>query len=101
MPFDGSNFLYQNAVTQLLIEGRARVEQGWCRHAYQKRTGEVCMAGALGVRNALSVNVLQYDAIQRLRVAINGRDIEEFNDARGRTKEDILEVYDRAIAARF
>ncbi len=97
MPFDGSKL---DDVTCLLIEGHEHVERGWCQGACY-RDGAVCMLGALGFRNdrrpeAEPLTVQK--AMTRLEHAIGTHAIGAWNDAAGRTKEEVLRVFDIAIA---
>jgi hypothetical protein len=75
-------------VTQALIAGRRRIEEGWCQGAVRKR-GAVCAMGAI------SDNV---EALVVLYRAFGGPGIPRWNDMPGRSKEDVLALYDRAIA---
>ena len=98
MPFDGTN--YETApVTQMLMDGRERVERGWSRGVM--RTGSsVCMIGSL------TAVVIDYELFTKaeklmreaiLNLGYSYRSVADFNDALYRTKEQVLEVYDMAI----
>jgi hypothetical protein len=85
MPFDGTQL---SPATQALIEGRQQIEAGWCQ-GIARMAGAVCTAAAV----SHSLN-----AIQMLYRALGHERIVDFNDAADRTKEDVLDLYDRAIA---
>ena len=87
MPFDGTEL---SPVTQALIKGKRRIEAGWCQHAGRAR-GMVCAAVAIGDAPIESVLLFQR-AIGTLHIA-------DWNDAPGRTKEEVLAAYDLAISA--
>lgn len=95
MPFDGSQL---DDVTKLLIEGRERIEQGWCQRRTRHR-GAVCAVGALYPTD-YGIFLL---AVQRLGRAaglesVDCGEIPHWNDAPERTKAEVLAVYDSAIA---
>ena len=96
----------KNPVTELLIEGRARIARGWTQGASARDvTGSVtrawaeeavcwCAMGAVACREddwattAAAWVVLEEAA---------GMWVAEWNEAPGRTHEDVLALYDRAI----
>jgi hypothetical protein len=84
MPFDGTRL---TPVTQALIAGRRRIEDGWCQGVMRRR-GAVCAIGAIS-RNAGALEVLYR--------AFGEGHIPKWNDTPGRSKEDVLALYDRAI----
>jgi hypothetical protein len=86
MPFDGTHL---SPVTQALIAGRRRIEEGWCQ-GVMRTWGAVCAVGAIS-RNPKALEVLQ-------RAIGEGCYIPKWNDMPGRSKEDVLDLYDRAIA---
>ena len=91
----------------VLMKARAEVEKGWCQGEYG-RGGGVCMVGALYVaegnprekvnENDVEVGESYYETYDALRRAV-GWNIPMWNDAPGRTQEDVLAAYDRAINA--
>lgn len=93
MPLDGTTYL---PVIELLAEGRRKIEKGWCQHVARSRLG-VCMMVSIE-----SQDPARHDAaILALTSALRGtgykRDIIEFNDAPGRTKEEVLAIFDAAL----
>ena len=97
MPFDGSKYVTASPVTQMLMEARQQVEQGWCQHSMRQR-GFVCMIGALDVvdySQFIDAEALLLEAIRSLGHAHSS--VAAFNDDLGRTKNQVLKVYDRAI----
>ena len=81
MPFDCSTYDVVSPVSQMLREGREQVQRGWCQRIMRQR-GSVCMIGSL-------------EAIDDLGYSYST--VAAFNDDFCRTKEQVLEVYDRAI----
>jgi hypothetical protein len=97
MPFDGSKYVTASPVTQMLMEARQQVEQGWCQHSMRQR-GSVCMIGALDINDYIqfvTAETLLLEAIRGLGHAHTS--VAAFNDDRGRTKNQVLTAYDRAI----
>ena len=97
MPFDGTYYEKVSPVTQMLLEGKQQVQRGWCQQVMRRR-GSACMIGSLTICD-FDVFV---EAEKLLLEAIGGfghsyRSVAEFNDDVTRTKEQVLEVYDRAI----
>ena len=97
MPFDGVKYVTASPVTQMLMEAKQQVERGWCQH-FMRQRGSVCMIGSLTIND-----YSQYlDAEALLREAIRGlgyahSSVASFNDDRGRSKDEVLKVYDLAI----
>lgn len=99
-----------------LIEARQKVSEGWTQRAYARMSNEVddggivppdsyratcwCTAGAVW---AVTPHVADYTAtLNKIKEVIgleDTADIIEWNDATARTKEEVLELFDRAIAA--
>jgi hypothetical protein len=97
MPFDGANYEVTSPVTQMLIEGKDRVQSGWCQKAMRQR-GSVCMIGSLRIRDFdafLQAEDLLLNAVNLL--GYPQRTVRDFNDDVSRTKRQVLEVYDKAI----
>lgn len=97
MPFDGSNYVSSSSVTRMLVEGRHKVEQGWCQQAMRQR-GAVCMIGSFTINDY----ALFREAEALLLGAIAGfgfphSSVAHFNDDAARTKEQVFAVYDLAI----
>jgi hypothetical protein len=97
MPFDGSQYVTASPVTQMLMEARQQVELGWCQHSMRQR-GSVCMIGALEIDDYtqfIGAEALLLEAIGSLGHSHSS--VAAFNDDLGRTKNEVLKVYDRAI----
>jgi hypothetical protein len=89
-----------------LREARQRIERGWCQgtwartgdgaptHSQDERANQWCALGALSCVGAL----LNGDNFLHMALPAGWKLVGDFNDAPGRTKEDILALYDRAIA---
>lgn len=94
MPFDGTHW----PVTETLIEGRHRVEAGWCQGAARTRDG-VCIIGSLhdapNHETYIAASQRLLAAVKQTGFARGG--LPEFNDYPGRTQEEILAVFDDAI----
>lgn len=108
MPFDGVEV---SEVTERLLIGRARIEAGWCqnhlyrnRRTWRGRRPEYCLMAAVRLDlPGWSVGVPDMAAILLARAIVDLRydgwsHVAEFNDFPGRTKAQILEVLDVAIA---
>ena len=97
MPFDGSKCVTDSPVTQMLMEARQQVEQGWCQHSMRQR-GAVCMIGALEIDDYtqfIDAEALLLEAMRSL--GHSHATVPAFNDDLGRTRNQVLKVYDRAI----
>jgi hypothetical protein len=111
MPFDG--FVEDTQVMDRLKIGRARIEAGWCQGQMHrarfvawnsKRRHEYCLVGAVRLDHP---DVVDLQAAARTEHLIAAAMIElghswnqlaDFNDFPGRTKAEVLEVVDLAIA---
>src|SRR4029077_20458554 len=102
MPLDGSQL---DDVTRLLIEGRQRIEDGgWTQKSYKSSVDSVCMLGAIEIGSSVA-HVRKLDAVVRLAKAIGCPDtkypsyeVVVWNDQPGRTHDEVLAAFDRAIA---
>ena len=75
--------------------------RGWCQDQFcDWETGSYCMIGALCRAHAMAngSGSLYEDVEDRLMGAIHSNDIPMWNDIQGRTKEEVLAAFDRAIA---
>lgn len=107
MPFDG--FVENTQVTDRLLIGRARIKAGWCqqhlhltRWTWLGRRDEYCVVGAVNLehRPHRDIGDVALGLIVAAQAELGYGRIEPmvFNDARGRTKAQVLEVLDVAIA---
>ncbi len=94
MPFDGTTYL---PVVELLAEGRRKIEAGWCQGKIRER-GAVCMMGALRSQNFATIKAAEARLRKVILRAGFARGIVEFNDFPGRTKGQVLAIFDAAIA---
>ena len=97
MPFDGANYEVTSPVTQMLIEGKDRVQSGWCQQTMRQR-GSVCMIGSLRIRDCdacVQAEGLLLSAVNLL--GYSHGTVRDVNDDMSRTKWQVLEVYDKAI----
>jgi hypothetical protein len=99
MPFDGNDYSATVLpVTQMLTVGREQVKRGWCQGSMRQR-GSACMIGSLVVDDFdvfTNAESLLLSAIRQLGYA--HASVASFNDDLHRTKDQVLDVYDRAIA---
>jgi hypothetical protein len=89
---------------ELLTAARARIKKGWCQETYARDANgasisvrdpsavSFCLYGALLSLESPDHIFVEADAIIRSLGGGTG-----WNDAKGRTQEDVLRVYDRAI----
>ncbi len=97
-------------VKDVLIAARAKIEQGWTQGAsardalsnavaFDDQNATCwCMVGALFAAEPID-DMLRVDARLSLRIHPARVGISRFNDTPGRTKEEVLAVFDKAIAA--
>lgn len=99
----------------ILIEARQKISEGWTQRAYARMSNEVddggkvsadsrlatcwCVMGALV---AVTPDLVRYDQALDTIMGIIGEkhtgDIIDWNDDPARTQEEVLELFDRAIA---
>ena len=97
MPFDGSDYVSTTSITRMLMEGRQRVEQGWCQHATRQR-GAVCMIGSFTIEDYSSFTKAESLLLKAMgSLGYPHSSVAGFNDDFQRTKHQVLEVYDLAI----
>lgn len=103
MPFD-STWIVDPRI-EVLKKGRARIEKSWSQgwderfreHWWQfwRRQGSDCAATAIGWDDG-ALLVLLHEIGAPFG---DDCDLYEWNDAPGRTKQDVLDLYDNAIAS--
>ena len=90
-----------------LIKARALIEKGWAQGAFAKdKYGETvgttdptaCQWCATGALMAIVGKEARYSYCVKLLEEILQQSIIIFNDSRCRTKEEVLALYDKAIA---
>ena len=97
MPFDGSQYPSTSSITRMLMEGRLKVEQGWCQHATRRR-GSVCMIGSFTIEDYSSFTKAEGLLLKAMgSLGYPHGSVAQFNDDSQRTKKQVLEVYDLAI----
>lgn len=92
--------------SEFLSRVRGRVEAGWCQGSFKRNVGgrdEYCLSGACSQEHTNSPGSfgVYSDSWHLLVRACNDagyRDILNFNDAVGRTKEEVLALIDGVIA---
>lgn len=77
---------------QALIEVRQLlIDEGWCQHASENNLGQHCLMGAL--------NIVDHDGKAYLYLySLTNHDVCRWNDAPGRTFEEVIALLDKAIA---
>lgn len=103
MPYDGTGL---SETTKVLLEARRLVEEGWCQGAYEDATGRVCLQralylGLLASDSRLTPGMTAFDRVVKLLPLPSPgrpRQIQDWNDAPGRTQTEVLELLDLAIA---
>lgn len=98
-------------VKQVLIDSRARIEQGWGQEKYRREDDgpKYCAIGAIiHDGDCLILDDASYELRSRAERCIadalpgednSYNDVIVYNDSPDTTKEDILKLYDAAIAA--
>lgn len=86
----------EKPAVQALLDGRAKIAKGWCQGSFSIDRPECfggaayCSLGAVGRFNKVALYLCS-----SLPPDSNG--LVSYNDAPGRTQDDILALYDRAI----
>lgn len=75
------------------------VNHGWCQKRFCDDQGRMCVAGAL-IRGRVGATDYVYMMSRGFfaKATYTFYDITRWNDAPGRTKEEVLKAFDRAIA---
>lgn len=100
------------AVARLLARARARVAAGWCQRFFAVDDGwnrvvepesafatHFCVRGALMADKQWDVVPQARNALMRIVGAGTTNDLSVWNDHPKRTQQDVLDAFDRAIAA--
>lgn len=99
-----------NASKQLQLAKAVLIERGWCQGDYVNPvTGEVCIVGAFNIVQDGDPRCIDEDDsepvpsdgfywLEKLAIRHWSFDVGHWNDARGRTPEQVLAFYDAAIA---
>ncbi|OCB09247.1 hypothetical protein A5717_26085 [Mycolicibacterium porcinum] len=90
-------------VSEFLTEARAELDAGWVQGTWQNGGGDVCHEGACD-RVAMR-HLDQIPVAAAARAAIDAKAMEIYNEAsgrivndmEGRTKQDMLDLYDKTI----
>lgn len=86
-------------VKQLLIATKSLIEtRGWCQGMYSDANQRICLTEGL-YRAGKQLNFEDYDELQKVVGSFVGLSFTGWNDAPGRTKEEVLEMLDKAIAS--
>jgi hypothetical protein len=85
-----------SAVSQCLIDGRARVARGWCQGRLRDENGGSCAIGALYSGSLSDRSLETFEAYCLLNDCLGGQ-VSAYNDLPSTTQADILSLYDRAI----
>jgi len=103
MPYDGTKL----PITNILINARNRLEKGWCQGHFELvsedgNSVEYCIYGAVNSASSImDTNDQAIDiankAVKTIQFILNEEEIDKWNDTPGRTKEEVLEMMDKAI----
>lgn len=99
-------------IERTLIHARWYVDYGWCQTFFRRRMSsehlgqEHCLTGAVGTavfnndpwRNYKACNELYHKTLSFLEDGFLNREVREWNDDPSRTKQDVLQALDEAIA---
>jgi hypothetical protein len=97
MPFDGTHYETASPVTQMLADGRQQLQRGWCQRITRQR-GSACMIGSLEITDFEIFRLAEQFILEAIDdLGYSHSSVVSFNDDLFRTKDEILEVYDRAI----
>src|SRR5436190_338358 len=80
-------------------------EKGWCQHEYHKEGDGYCIFGAVGIAKGIGDDGATPDDLRYITKAIGvvanpffwTHPVVNWNDAPGRTKRQVLSVFDKAI----
>lgn len=111
MPFDPGLDETDTRSRDLIVleKARARIARGWCQNTPDSSGGSVCMGGAYQVVTAGSPSNLFHsgamDKFARLLGFRGGKEVGhrpgdrmvQWNDAPGRTQQEVLQRFDTAI----
>jgi hypothetical protein len=90
----------ESPVVESLKRARALVERGWCQNSSEDDKHNVCPSYAVQIATADRVEVYSRGVnLARLAMvkAIGWANIPAWNDHPGRTKAEVLAMFDRAI----
>lgn len=96
------------SVLEILQEGKRRIAKGWCQHVYyigdEEDPSHVCLYGAVHRHGRAYTEEekqakAEIDKVLQTLGPFDGNPHFEYNDAPGRTAEDIQRVLDMAIEA--
>lgn len=94
-------------LSEILTNARDRINNGWCKGAYADGEGNYCAMGALGEAAKMQSGLLS-DDYARAYTHLNGQlpafgfstqdqDVVDFNDDEMTTKQDVLDLFTKAI----
>ena len=94
-------------VSDVLKRARSRIQRGWTQGALRRARPfplslifppQYCVIGALILGDSVRIG----PALRRMNLTVHGIEryatLESYNDAPGRTKREVLALYDQAIA---
>ena len=73
---------------------RAAREMPWCQNTFRREDGACCPLAAMSDGGSAAGRA----AVEFLRIAADCKYILKWNDSPGRTHDEVLAAYDRAIA---
>jgi len=81
---------------QMLVSARNLLQSGWCQHVLHQAGDKHCALGALRVSADNPYHELY--GCWHLEQTAGITNIVDWNDAPGRTQQEVVELFDRAIA---
>lgn len=93
MPFDSLSAT--SPVIEVLREGRARIERGWCQHVGYTDGRRCVMTAMVGTDTPTVKSACT--ALYKAGGFKDNADAVTWNDAPDRTQADVLALYDKAI----
>jgi hypothetical protein len=82
---------------RVLATAKGIVAAGWCQGNYTDGEGRYCAAGALGWRFDGNIDDSQREAFTALERLTGVGNLFHWNDAPGRTQQDVIDLIDRAL----
>lgn len=84
---------------KLLLDAADRLEEhGWCQGVAVDRTGRMCVVGAVSY-HADKAGKIWPAAVDRIQRQIDALDIAAWNDAPGRTQDEVVSMLREAAIA--
>lgn len=90
--------MIENPTLYVLQEARKTIaEKGWIQGKFHGDNGEFCLSGAINRVLPMDIDLSDIHYEQRIHDVIGTRNFVRWNDNPSRTKEEVLEMLDKAI----